>query len=110
MCVQKTRCVIAIYGPSCSGKTRLSRELSQKLKLRVRHCGKVVEARAVELGVNVDDLPLVEHQLIDADTRRCAAVDEGLIIEGRYLDAVLGENQDVTFVRLLCDNSVRERR
>jgi len=98
--------VVAIYGPSRVGKTRLATELGRRVDLSVRHCGEEVRARAAKLGLGPGVLPLAEHRAIDAETRRFA-LEQGGIIEGRYLDLALFGIDGVVFVRLRSTEAAR---
>jgi len=51
------------------------------------------------------------HQNLDDETRQVVARTQGsLIVEGRFLNYVLGDESGAILVRLLCEDSVREAR
>ena len=111
MCLTKTRVVLAIYGPSCVGKSTLATELGTRLRAEVRNCGDVLKKRAAELGIPLESMPIELHRAVDAETRRHSENPSGiLVIEGRYLDIVLVGIPGVMFLRLTCDEVARERR
>jgi cytidylate kinase len=103
--------VVAIFGRSCVGKSVVAEELARTLKLPVRHCGKIIKGRAKELGIDVTALPVVEHKVIDGQTSVIAKTcTDGIVIEGCFLDAVVGNIPNVLLVHLTCEDSIRERR
>lgn len=102
---------IAIFGPSCSGKTTVAKALGERIGLAVRNCGELVRQRAAATGVTPDALTDNEHRKIDAATRNIAKEDDGgIIIEGSFLDHVLAGLDDVWFVKLEASDEERERR
>jgi cytidylate kinase len=103
--------VIAVFGKSCVGKSVVAEELAGRLKWLVRHCGEKIKTRARELGVQVTMLPAYEHEAIDDETRSLVGSHiNSVVIEGTFLDAVLGQIPDVLFVQLTCEGRVREER
>ncbi len=64
--------VVAIYGPSCVGKSSLANEFGKRCATQVRHYGDMVRARAAELGGAPQSLPLNIHRVIDTDTGELA--------------------------------------
>lgn len=109
--LSKNSIVLAIYGPSCVGKSTLAHELTRQWGVPVRHCGNVVKASATAIGVSPNFLPLELHREIDAETRRLAKLNAGhFVIEGTYLDAVLTEMPQVKFLQLVCDETMRATR
>ena len=111
MCPSKNNIVLAIYGASCVGKTTLAKELGFRWGVPVRHCGSVLKEHANALKISLENLPAEVHRTVDAETRSLAQqTSDFLIIEGRYLDLVLAETPRVRFVRLECDETVREQR
>jgi cytidylate kinase len=111
MCLSKGPIVLAIYGPSCVGKSTLARELGRQLGIEVRHCGEALKEHATELGVALDAIPITIHQSVDEETRRLARQASGtVVIEGRYLDLVLSDIPSVRFIRLTCDEATRNFR
>lgn len=82
--------ILAIYGPSCVGKTTIARILTTQLRVPVRLCGDVVRQASVDLGLDINALPDLMHREIDAETICWANSSSGLcLVEGRYLDQVL---------------------
>lgn len=105
--------IVALYGPSSSGKTTIAISLRQHLgDCPVRHCGEMVKARARGLSVSLNDLRDEEHRIIDADTRAwCEAQHSLAIVEGRYLHYVLSRTgADVRLIEVVCDRDERARR
>lgn len=109
MDLPETTRVIAIFGASRVGKTTLAKVLGNRLELPVRHCGDAVRARASYLGVAPENLLLVEHRALDADTRRVASEGQ-VVIEGRYLDAVLVGVTGLRLFRLVSTDVARVER
>jgi len=104
--------VIAIHGPSCSGKSAISAAVGNILSLPVRHCGDIVKDRVNQLGLtSVSNLPIQEHNSLDYETRRIALSTKTThVIEGTYLTNVLVECSDIVFIRLACDFQTRLER
>lgn len=105
--------IIALYGQSLSGKTTIGDVLRTRLGYsRIRNCGEIVKARARELHLSCEKLPVDEHLEIDEETIRWSETQSGLaIVEGRYLDYVLSRAcADIQLIELVCDSSARERR
>jgi cytidylate kinase len=103
--------VLAIYGPSCVGKTTLAAAISREWGVPVRHCGDMLKTRAAELGPPLRNLPLQVHEAVDEETHRLAqGASEVFVVEGRYLNLVLDGVSQVKFVRLTCDEATRTRR
>jgi len=99
--------LIALFGPSCVGKTTLARALGEHWGWPTRLCGDVVRQRARAVEVELDSLPLDEHALIDADTRDwCRSRDMG-VVEGRFLDQVLASGGDIALFEIIAEPSVR---
>jgi cytidylate kinase len=101
--------VIALFGPSCVGKTTIAKELANLLSVPVRHCGEIVKRRAHEIGCDPSDLPDSIHREIDEQTRTEIISHSGtIIVEGRFLDCVLADVENANLVELTC--SAEERR
>jgi cytidylate kinase len=99
--------VVAIFGPSAVGKSTVARRVAEELGAQVRHCGEEVVRRIARCG----SISLDGHRDVDEATRRF--VEErraSVVVEGRFLDRVLGQTPGVTFVRLHCDIDERARR
>jgi cytidylate kinase len=102
---------IVIYGGSCTGKTSVASSLAKLTGMATRHCGQLVWERARVLNLSsAEELPDEEHRAIDSETQRLAAMETPVIIEGRFLDQVLGECGRVLFVHLTCNRAVRQER
>ncbi|MGH9894300.1 MAG: AAA family ATPase [bacterium] len=100
--------IIAIYGPSCTGKTTITGALRDAFGLPLRSCGEEVRRRAEVVGLSWDELPDDQHRAIDTETLLWVASNRPCLVEGRFLDRVLGPlGHDVTFVRL--EASAEER-
>ena len=103
--------IVAIFGLPGVGKSTVADVLAIRTGANVRHCGDLVKARAKQLGVSLDSLPVEEHRAIDGETREVAiAAAEPLIIEGRFLDSVLHDVSSVVHVNLTCSFDERVRR
>lgn len=101
---------VAIFGPSCSGKTAVGTALAARLGVIARSCGEIVRQRAAELGISPAILSDDEHVAIDTDTRSIAANSwPPLVIEGTFLDHVLA-GLDVVFIQLYATTETREQR
>jgi cytidylate kinase len=101
--------ILAIYGKSCSGKTILSKNLMQQLSINVRHCGEIVKALAAQRGISPGQLTVEDHMSIDEETRREAETQNQLIIEGCFLDKVVGRSECI-LIELQCNYEVRKFR
>jgi cytidylate kinase len=103
--------VIALFGKSCVGKTRIAGLLANTLKIPVRHCGELVKDKARELGVASVDLPKHEHQGIDDQTRSLVLNStSAMVVEGTYLDIVLDNIPNVVLIELICEDEERRKR
>jgi cytidylate kinase len=101
--------IVALYGPSSTGKTTIARGVRSETNISLRSCGEIVKSRADLLGMPVSDLPDDEHRSIDHETRAWAAANKPCLVEGRYLDYVLGPlGAQVTLIRL--DATALERK
>jgi|SRR5579864_423435 len=110
MCAQK-RIVIALYGKSCSGKSTTAQKLCELLNCAVHSASGSVRGRSRELGISPNELSLAEHQKIDKDTRHLVQSSLGpLVVEGSFLDALLGDLPRIYRVELTCKNEERRRR
>jgi cytidylate kinase len=104
--------VIALFGPTCVGKSTVAAALGLELGIAVRHCGEAVKAYARMHRTEVPNLKLTDHRIIDQETVRMAERSiEGLVVEGTFLDIVLSSaSLKVRFVRLSCSDPERLRR
>ena len=110
MCAQK-RIVIALYGRSCTGKSTTAQKLGELLNCTVHSASASVRGRSRELGILPNELSLAEHQRIDQDTRNVVQSTQGpLVVEGSFLDALLGDLPHIYRVQLTCENEERRRR
>lgn len=99
---------IAIAGDSCSGKTTVASMLGSRLELPVRHCGRRVAEEAAD---QESGLPVGRHLEIDRETQQVvSAADDGIIVEGCFLEFVLRDIPGVFLVALECDEGERSRR
>ena len=64
----------------------------------------------MRLGISVALLPLDEHRRIDEATRRFSSASGDRVVEGRFLDFVLANLQQMMLVRVTCDRDVCESR
>jgi cytidylate kinase len=103
--------VVALYGPSCSGKTSVAQALAPPLDASLRSCGELVREYARQIGVHVMELADDDHRAIDRETRLIAEDATGLwVIDGSFLDHVLGGLQNVSLIRLSASKEERQRR
>src|SRR5437867_6186854 len=104
--------VIGIFGESCVGKTTVAKVVAQRLNAATRHCGEIVKARAKKLGVTTAQLSADEHELIDQETRNQAlnATTQTIVVEGRFLDCVIGDMPNALLIELRCSEEERLRR
>lgn len=99
--------IIAIFGPTCSGKTTTARELAKRLGRPLRSCGDVVRDRAKMLGVSVSEVPDSAHLEIDIETNCWVKQNPTGIVEGRFLNSVLEGLADIMLVKLTADPATR---
>ena len=103
--------VVAIFGRCCVGKSSVANTLGHKLHCTVRHCGELVKTRASSCGKKPDELDAHDHEMIDRETRAVVeSANSPLIIEGSFLDAVIGKRSGVYLVHLVCSDSTRADR
>jgi len=103
--------VIALFGKSCVGKSEVAQKLANLLNLPVRHCGEIVKRRAGQLGVSSGELPNAEHQAIDDETIRLVVeCNDGIVVEGNFLDLVLQGFPDFILIQLICEDDERAKR
>jgi cytidylate kinase len=103
---------IAIYGSSCTGKSVIAKELSDRLNAPLRQCGKIIGTELQKIGMTVSDPEAIPiHEQVDEETRSAAKNTRRLmIIEGRFLDIVLRGVPGILFVELICNHEVRSDR
>jgi len=103
--------LVALYGPSCVGKTTIGNALSAATNRMLRSCGQIVRNQAQLLGVEADDLPDCKHHEVDSATRDWLVENPTGIVEGRYLDYVLATSELRPFlVQLTAADEVRQKR
>lgn len=104
--------IIAIYGSTCSLKTEVAQEISRLTGFKVTHRGEPATTQTkYQRLATTSELPLAEHQKIDAETLKMAGRDERLLIfESSFIDAVLAGVPRVFWVRLFADPATREAR
>jgi cytidylate kinase len=103
--------IVALCGPSCTGKTTIAELVRNHTGLPLRCCGNTVKQKANELGVPVAELPDGEHRAIDAETVRWATSNSPCLVEGRYLQYVLAPiGSQVHLVSLEASDEDRRRR
>lgn len=104
--------IIAIYGKTCSLKTEVAQELSQITGFKLTNRGEkaTTQAKYTRLATAAA-LPERFHRELDAETLAMAKRDEKLMIfESTFMDAVLKDMPNVYWVRLHCDDAVRDAR
>jgi cold shock CspA family protein len=107
--------IIAIYGATCSLKSEVAEELSRITGFKLTNRGEKATTQAKLTGIpTAGGLPEEFHRELDAETLRMTERDEKLMIfESTFMDAVLARSprrQDIFFVRLSCDDAVRDKR
>jgi cytidylate kinase len=110
MCAQK-RIVIALCGKTCSGKSTTAKKLAELLSCPIYSASDSVRMRSRELGISPNYLSLTEHRKIDEATRSAVQSTPGsLVVEGSFVDALLGDVGNVYRVELICGEEERRRR
>jgi cytidylate kinase len=104
------KAVLALYGPTCVGKSTVAIALHNRLGFPIRHCGDILRSRAVEFGIPPNSVTENIHRAVDDETRHIASHREDLIVEGRFLNRVLSGMANVKLVRLSCSETVRTER
>jgi cytidylate kinase len=102
--------IICLYGPTCTGKTTIARMIAEQLLLPLRSCGDEIRARAVSIGVGLDDIPDDIHRAVDQETIEWAMANRPCVVEGRFLDAVFAVRKPDVIIRLQATDEVRIRR
>jgi cytidylate kinase len=103
--------IIAIYGKSCVGKSTTANALGQLYRIEVRKCGELVKSRAIQLGIDPEQLSHDDHKAIDEETQRLATAGRSVIVEGVFLDRVLSAGTpNLISVELTCSEDERSRR
>ena len=103
--------IVALYGPTASGKTSVGRVLAGQLNFPIRSCGEEIKQRAKTLGLSVDALPGNEHRVIDQLTLDWVREHPNGVVEGRFLNYVLaGVLPPPIFVSLTASLDAREAR
>jgi len=105
--------VIAIYGPSCSGKSDIAREISRLTGYKVRHPGEAITTRArmydLASGADVEQ---EYHNLIDKQTIEwiTSSPDPVVIVEATNLAYVIDSIEDIFRVEVSSADKEREAR
>jgi cytidylate kinase len=103
--------ILALTGPSLSGKTTLAHDLARRFDLPLRVCGDDVRRAAAESRVDLSEVPDEVHRGIDRATREWAQESQPCIVDGRFLEYVLGPpTADVLLVRLEAGEAERQAR
>ena len=111
MCLEKDIVIIAIFGKSCTGKTKIADSLSELMNVPVRHCSQAVINRSKQLNCAPAEMPIEEHSSIDLKTREIASgFHKNYIIEGSFLPYVLWGLPNILWLELVCDSIERNRR
>lgn len=104
--------IIAIYGQTCSLKSDVARAISRLTGYKMASRGEAVTTQALmakqQSGIEVDD---GFHRSVDEETKAMLHwPDAVLILESRFMDAVLQGCDEVFFVQLVSDDSARRER
>ena len=103
--------ILALTGSSLTGKTTLGRQIAGVFNLPLRVCGDEVRRAAAELRVDLGDVPVELHRQIDDATREWAERNQPSIVDGRFLDYVLGPaTKNVLLIRLESGEADRQKR
>jgi cytidylate kinase len=101
--------IVCLFGSTLSGKTTIARVVAAQLDIALRSCGDEVRVQARALGTNLEDLPDTIHKKVDRETVRWAEGRPLCLVEGRFLDAVLG-GAGVLAIRLTAADQARAER
>ncbi len=104
--------IIAIYGKTCCLKSDVARAISRLTGYKLASRGEWITTLAMmdklKGGIEID---LDVHRKLDEETRSMVSwSDPVLILESRFMDAVLHEMDDIFFVHLTADDDVRNHR
>ena len=104
--------IIAIYGKTCTLKSDVARAISRLTGYKMASRGEWITTCALmdkkTSGLQVD---LETHRKLDAETRRMLSwPDDVLILESRFMDCVIGDVDDIFFVRLSSSDEIRNER
>jgi cytidylate kinase len=102
---------LALYGRTCTGKSTIAKLLGNRLDCPVHGVGEIVRARSAELGTAPRGLSLEEHHTIDKVIGSIVKLaGESVVVEGAFLDALLGDLDGVYRVKLTCGDEERRSR
>lgn len=104
--------IIALFGNSATGKTTLAKMIANQLGTEMRNCGDAIRIAAAAANTTIDTLSADIHRLVDQDTVDwCDRHGPELgVIDGRFLDLILGERNDVALVNIRASPAVRASR
>jgi cytidylate kinase len=104
--------IIGIFGASSVGKSSAARLLAQRRTLPLRACGSLVREVAESLHVShPEELSDAVHRGIDEETLDWSLRNQPCLVEGRFLDRVLGRLTVKPFlVELRATSAVRQAR
>lgn len=113
MRISKAR-IVALFGPSASGKSTIGKLLATDLSVPLRMCGEAVKLEARSKGVGFSDLTDDDHRAVDEQTRLWLIQTKGsCVVEGRFLNFVLSAysaSQPIMLIRLETASEVRRLR
>jgi cytidylate kinase len=100
--------VIAIDGPSGSGKSSVSREVARRLGLEYLDTGAMYRAAtwsALEVGLDLDDLPAVAAHVRDLDLQMGTDPEKpGVVVRGRDISTEIRETRISAAVSAVATN------
>ncbi len=104
--------IIAIYGKTCCLKSDVARAISRLTGYKLASRGEWITTLAMmdklKGGIEID---LDIHRKLDEETRAMVSwPDPVLILESRFMDAVLHDVDDIFFVHLTANDDVRNHR
>ncbi len=104
--------VIAIYGKTCSLKSDVARAISRLTGYKMASRGEAVTSEALlYMQTRGNDVATEFHHKLDRDTRAMLDwPDPVLILESRFIDAVLQDCGDIFYVHVSSEDSARENR
>ncbi len=104
--------IIAIYGKTCCLKSDVARAISRLTGYKLASRGEAVTTQALlkklPSGNEVDS---TFHNQLDDDTRSMLSwPDPVLILESRFIDAVLNNHEDIFYVHVTSSDELRNER
>ncbi len=104
--------IIAIYGKTCCLKSDVARAISRLTGYKLASRGEAVTTQALLKKLpSGNEVDATFHNQHDENTRSMLSwPDPVLILESRFIDAVLNKDEDVFFVHMTSSEEVRNER